>query len=211
MTILALETSTPHASLAVWRDGAVVREWEFYSERGHNAAIFDPLADALATADPTIIAVGTGPGSYAGVRVALAAGLGLALARRLPLIGWPSLSAFDHGPAPAWIVGDARRGGYFLARLTDGHLTDPPEIMELHHLRQRIAAAPVWTFDPLPPIAEARTARPTAAWLARRVAALTEAERVALAAATPEPLYLRAPFITTPRPPAGNSVISVDR
>ena len=73
MIILALETSTRQASLAVWRDGEVVREWSFCSERSHNSLLFAPLREAWAVAEPDLMVVGTGPGSYAGVRVALAA------------------------------------------------------------------------------------------------------------------------------------------
>ena len=86
MTILALETSTSQASLAVWRDGEVVREWSFCSERSHNSLLFAPLREAWAVAEPDLMVVGTGPGSYAGVRVALVASLRGVLAKVVPLL-----------------------------------------------------------------------------------------------------------------------------
>jgi tRNA threonylcarbamoyladenosine biosynthesis protein TsaB len=198
MTILALETSTPNASLAVWREGAVVREWSFQSDRAHNSLLFAPLAEALDLAEPDLIAVGTGPGSYAGVRVAISAALGLALAKGVPLVGWPSLTAFDV-PGDGVLIGDARRGGYFLAELSGARLVGAPEIVAADDLVRRTDGRAVWTFDPVPGVAGAVVVTPTASWLARRVAALSESERSALATAAPEPLYLRAPFITAPR------------
>ncbi|MFN0127420.1 MAG: tRNA (adenosine(37)-N6)-threonylcarbamoyltransferase complex dimerization subunit type 1 TsaB, partial [Verrucomicrobiales bacterium] len=197
MTILALETSTPHASLAVFRGGEIIREWAFQSDRAHNARLFEPLADALDLANPDLLAVGTGPGSYSGIRVAIAAALGVALARRLPLVGWPSLTAFDI-PDDGFIIGDARRGGWFIAPVANARLAAPPEIVTREALVTRTAHSRLWTLDASPPLASAVPVVPTAAWLARRVAALSETERTALASVTPEPLYLRAPFITTP-------------
>ena len=208
MTILALETSTPHASVAVWRDGAVAREWSFQSDRSHNSLIFAPLAEALDLAEPDLIAVGTGPGSYAGVRVALSAALALALAKNVPLLGWPSLTAFDLPGGTGLVIGDARRGGYFVAEITAGRLAAPPVIVDAEGLAARTREAPVWTFDERPPVEHAARATPSAACLARRVAALPEDERAALAATTPEPLYLRAPFITSPRVGGRRSEVS---
>jgi len=209
MTILALETSTSHASLAVWRDGAVLQEWSFQSDRAHNSLLFAPLAEALALAPPDLIVVGTGPGSYAGVRVAISAALGLSLATAVPLIGWSSLTAFDL-PGDGLMVGDARRGGYYIAEITAGRLVGTPAIVDAVELARRTTGIRVWTLDPAPCLPEAVVVRPSAGWLARRVAVLTEKEKAALSATTPEPLYLRAPFITSPRavatrPPAARA------
>lgn len=199
MTILALETSTPRASLAVFRGGEIIREWAFQSDRAHNARLFQPLAEALDIADPDLLAVGTGPGSYSGIRVAIAAALGIALARRLPLVGWPSLTAFDIAE-DGFVIGDARRGACFIAPLANARLAAPPEIVPREELVARTAHSRLWTLDSSPPLPSAIVVAPTARWLARRVAVLDESERAALAAITPEPIYLRAPFITTPRP-----------
>jgi tRNA threonylcarbamoyladenosine biosynthesis protein TsaB len=200
MTILALETSTPQASLAVWRDGAVIREWSFQSDRAHNSLIFAPLAEALDLHEPDWIVVGTGPGSYAGVRIALSAAIGISLAKNLPLIGWPSLTAFDLPGGRGIVVGDARRGGCFVAEIADGRLVGPPVVGTPEEASQHAEHGQIYTFDASPPLPDAVRVTPTAAWLARRAAALSDDARRTLAAATPEPLYLRAPFVTTPKP-----------
>lgn len=199
MKVLALETSTPQASLAVWQDGAVVREWSFRSDRAHNARLFEPLAEALAMGTPDVLVVGTGPGSYSGVRVAIASALGIALARGVPLMGWPSVTAWDL-PDGALVVGDARRGGFFVVEVAGGRLAGPLDIVDATELARLTAGRDVWTVDAIPPVPRATTFTPTASWLARRVAAVPEAERTGLAAVVPEPVYLRAPFITQPKP-----------
>lgn len=56
-----------------------------------------------------LIAVGTGPGSYTGIRVGAALGKALAYGWKIPLIGFCSLEAF--GPAPVLV--DARSGGFY--------------------------------------------------------------------------------------------------
>ncbi len=65
------------------------------------------------------VVVATGPGSYTGVRTGMAAALGVAHARGLPLYGIGSLDIVAHGaPLTAQrirAVSDASRGGIFVA------------------------------------------------------------------------------------------------
>ena len=77
MITLAIETSTTRGSIALTRDGEVLLEQSFASERSHNSQIFAPLGEALELAIPELIAVGTGPGSYTGARIGIAAGIGI--------------------------------------------------------------------------------------------------------------------------------------
>ena len=65
------------------------------------------------------IVVGTGPGSFAGIRSALAFAQGYALARpSCEVFGLPSACALA-GEGPLAVVGDARRGRFWIA-LFDG-------------------------------------------------------------------------------------------
>ena len=94
MEILAIESSTPRGSLALWRDRRLVAVEEFQSERAHNSVLFGPLEAVLRQAEALdLIVCGTGPGSYSGVRVGIAAAIGVSLARCVPLIGMPSVCA----------------------------------------------------------------------------------------------------------------------
>ena len=98
-TIVAIETSSPRGSVARYEDGRVVEVIGFTSDRSHNSVIFAPLAAALKAGPPDLIVAGTGPGSYSGIRVGIAAGLGISLTHGVPLIGLPSLTAFGEAYA----------------------------------------------------------------------------------------------------------------
>ena len=63
--------------------------------------------------------VGVGPGSYNGIRSAIAVAWGIATARKIPLVGISSVLGLDDGEYFA--VGDARRRQYFLARVRRGN------------------------------------------------------------------------------------------
>jgi len=77
------------------------------------------LGDAgCAPEDLTGIAVGTGPGSFTGVRIGLATARGLAVALELPVAGVSTLTALAAGAPGALPVIDARRGEVFA--LVDG-------------------------------------------------------------------------------------------
>ena len=91
--ILAIETSTALGGVAVVRDGEVCFEKTFSSERSHNSQLFAPLREALAVAGDTLraVVVGTGPASYTGVRIGIAAAQGIAVSREVPVIGLPSV------------------------------------------------------------------------------------------------------------------------
>lgn len=208
--LLAIESSTPHASLALLDRGAPGAVWTraFTSERAHNALLFAPLAEALDRCGRKLdlIAVGRGPGSYGGVRVGMAVAQGLSLALGAPVIGLSSLEAYPGDGSPYGIIGDARRGSWFLARVEEGALAAEPELADAEALlaglsrwhRERL---PVYTADAALAASHPGVvhALPGAAALARRAASLGAAAIAGLAATPLEPHYLRAPYITTPR------------
>lgn len=65
------------------------------------------------------IVVGTGPGSFAGIRSALAFAQGYALGVSCEVLGLPSPCALVSGEGPFAVVGDARQGMFWIA-LFDG-------------------------------------------------------------------------------------------
>ena len=206
MHLLAFETSGPRGSLALWHDCETGRLETFTSDRGHNSALFAPLAALLPQASELeLIAVGTGPGSYTGVRVGLSAALGIGLARSVQVVGIPSICALVHAAAEERyaVVGDARRGSWWWAEVTCGRLDAAPVIGTAEETAARAAASTRRLYTPdlqSPAFCEAHPTVPRADILAQRAAALTEQECARLAAIPPEPLYLHAPFITQPRP-----------
>lgn len=93
--ILALDTSTAIASVALY-DGTVSGEVTWRSGRGHSVELMVQAQSLmrLRRVEPkqlVAVAVATGPGSYTGLRVGLAAGKGLCLALDIPMIGVCSL------------------------------------------------------------------------------------------------------------------------
>ncbi len=207
--ILALETSTRQASLAVYERATsrLVDGAEFTTDRAHNAAIFDPLQRLVAAYRDRLagIVVGLGPGSYGGVRVGLAVGQGLSVALGVPVIGGNSLEAWEWNSDSFLVVGDARRGSYFLALVRERRLQGEVDLVDEAEMEARLASyleeglpllsADAKVLDRLP---EAQRAFPSAARLAIRHAgeAWSQVTSGAL-----EPIYLRAPYITTPKRP----------
>ena len=95
--ILAIDTSTKEGRVSVLSENNIIFNEVFTSERSHNSQIFAHLEEALMSCNhaPSLIVVGTGPGSYTGIRIGIAAGLGLSMALEVPIIGIPSICAAE--------------------------------------------------------------------------------------------------------------------
>ena len=135
MNILALDTSMGACSAALLCAGATARVLylrEQMMERGHAEALMPMVAEimqeaALDFASLDLIAATTGPGSFTGVRIAIAASRGLALVTRAKLYGTDSLTVMARAAqtpgttlrAPFAVAVDARRGMLYLG-LYDG-------------------------------------------------------------------------------------------
>lgn len=207
MDILAIESSAPRGSLALWRDGRLVDVREFQSERAHNSVLFAPLDAVLQqAAELELIVCGTGPGSYSGVRVGIAAAIGVSLARGAPLIGMPSVCALSQaqGLDRYAVCGDARRGAWWWSVVENGRLTLPPAAAPLNETAASAAAwsGHIFTVDAAsPPFCQATPAIPRAEILVTAAAGLSESTVARLAAQPVEPIYLSAPFVTLSKQP----------
>lgn len=205
--LLSLDLSTAHGSIAVVRGDDVLFQSTFQSERSHNAQVFAPLREALAAAGDELkgIVIGNGPGSYTGVRIAIAAAQGIAVSRGVWCAGWSSLTAPDvEAPESYPVIGDARRQSFYLARVENGRLLPALDIVSADEALARADDGQTWyTFDPKPPLglATLRCARPDAARLAQIVQTLSADELAALTAQPLIPHYLAEAFITMPKRP----------
>lgn len=131
--ILAFDTSAAHCAAAVLCSDHIAAHRHEAMEKGQAERLLPLVEELLAEAGLTFadldaIAVGTGPGNFTGVRIAVAAARGLALSLGIPAIGVTRLEAMAHGlPRPLWVVEDAKRGEVYAQRfdITDSaaHLT----------------------------------------------------------------------------------------
>jgi tRNA threonylcarbamoyladenosine biosynthesis protein TsaB len=99
--LLALDTSTAWASLALYDGARLHAELSWHAQRRHGDEVFPMLERALAVAAEPIsridrIAVALGPGSFTGVRVAIAAAMGLARGLGAAVVGVGTLDVAAH-------------------------------------------------------------------------------------------------------------------
>jgi tRNA threonylcarbamoyl adenosine modification protein YeaZ len=200
MKILALEMSTAKGSIALRDDGEVLFDGAFAADRKHSGAFFENVQRCLERLGrPEKIVVGLGPGSYAGVRIAIATAVGLCSATGSKLVGIPSITALDVEPRAYCVVGDARRQSFFFARIESGRLIEGP-ILELQaELEDRLkrTSVPIFASESLPQFSQVQLAYPSANRLVE--IAVSPTGEIADVESL-EPIYLRAPHITVPKP-----------
>jgi len=120
--VLAVDTTSPRASIAVAGPTGILAEDHALSESGHSSWLL-PAVEAmleragLAVGALDLFAVTTGPGSFTGLRVGLGTVQGLALASRKRCLGVSTLDVLAHTAkgAAATLVAlmDAFRGEVF--------------------------------------------------------------------------------------------------
>jgi len=222
-TILAFDTSAAHCAAALLCGGRIVAQRYEEMAKGQGERLMGLLEQVLTDhgaiwADLDAIAVGTGPGNFTGIRIAVSAARGLSLGLGVPALG---VSGFEILHAAHGRPGEARhlialpcRDGYYLQELRDGR----------HHGAPCIAAK----ADPLRPtpllddpatttvlgenagdiayLVEQAQSRPTAwrdaalpdievaGWLAQ-----VAAQRLGGSEPRPAPVYVRAPDAAPPR------------
>lgn len=128
MVLVALDTTTRAGSCALVRDGVPVAVVSGAEDRPHAVRLPGDILDLLsahhlALADVDGFAVASGPGSFTGLRIGIAAIQGLAFATGKPAVGVSTLDALARAAAPGvaddetigvWM--DAQRGEVFAAR-----------------------------------------------------------------------------------------------
>lgn len=140
MTVLVIDTSSRRRCAAVLcdREGSIAASRVAAGPRPASL-LAGQLAELLsggAAGRLEAVVVAVGPGSYTGVRAGMAAALGVAQARGLPLHGMGSLEVAAHG-APAAVVrgrvvSDAGRGAVYAAgfiRAGEGLEVEPPALV----------------------------------------------------------------------------------
>ena len=181
---LLIENSTDLGSAVMVSEGKTVGLREVVKPRTLVAAIHELF---LECGSPDEIVVGLGPGSYTGIRVAVATAIGLKTGLGCPAFGCPSVLGYD--AATYHVVGDARLGSVFLASIEENRLVRAPEllpIVEFHLLLPELGKRPIFAVGPIPGV-DLPIVRPRAECLLSR----RDWFQTSL-----EPLYLKEPHIT---------------
>jgi tRNA threonylcarbamoyladenosine biosynthesis protein TsaB len=201
MTILALEFSSEQRSVALARDSVVLAEAS--EAGGRDTKAFGLIEKVLAAAkiareEIEVIVVGLGPGSYTGIRAAIAVAQGWQLARGVKLLGISSaecLAAQAQGIfGRVNVVIDAQRGEFYLAtwEISAAARAEiaPLKIVTAAEIAARKNAGEICAGPAAEPVLF-----PSAAWLARLAAGRNDfvaGERL-------EPIYLReVNFVKSP-------------
>jgi tRNA threonylcarbamoyladenosine biosynthesis protein TsaB len=215
MLLLALDTAGPNCAVALARSRAggpeILTRVEERIGRGHAEALMPMIEAALAASgvsfgDLQRIAVATGPGSFTGVRVGVAAARGLALALNIPAAGIGSLNAIAYPVVRSESEGtvaavlDAKRGEVyaFLQDIESGAVVLEASALPAKGLAMRLrsAARPLILTGAGAPIVAALLDKPEP-----RIAGLAEAPDIADIAglglsagiiAPPTPVYARS-------------------
>jgi tRNA threonylcarbamoyladenosine biosynthesis protein TsaB len=121
--LLAIEASANQLSIAVMVDGEVVAARQHLAAHGHVVDIvplsIQTVKDAGMTFEAmTHVVAGCGPGSFTGIRVALAAAKGFCMAHKATGVGVSGLQALAHAAThvapvattPCLVLADTRRG-----------------------------------------------------------------------------------------------------
>jgi tRNA threonylcarbamoyladenosine biosynthesis protein TsaB len=115
--ILSIDTTTEFGSIALTEANVVVEELALQAPDGFGHVLFGHIEQLLERNGTTVhqmecFAAASGPGSFTGVRVGLAAGKGLAEAtgkRMVAVSNLRALASFGSAPLRATVI-DARRG-----------------------------------------------------------------------------------------------------
>ena len=213
MRVLAIDTALESCSAAVLdtANGKVTSE-ALPMLRGHAEALMPLIGRVMKQSDMAFsaldrIAVTTGPGSFTGLRVGIAAARGIGLAATKPVVGLTTLAAYaaphiaqDDKTAIAVAI-DARHQHVYLQIFGPGGRTlIAPRIASIADAVRAAANGPVriagtgatmlavaWPSREAPPVLVDESRAPDIVWVGRLAAAADEGT------SEPKPLYLRAP------------------
>jgi tRNA threonylcarbamoyladenosine biosynthesis protein TsaB len=111
--ILALDTSTPACTVALFAaDGSLFASRDEVIGRGHAERLVPLIAEMLDGHLPSQLLVGVGPGSFTGLRIAIAASQGLGIGWDVPVCGMSSLALLAAGAPGDGPVAVALAGGH---------------------------------------------------------------------------------------------------
>jgi len=196
--IIAIESASTDLSVALHDASGAIGDASWTSARRQSAELLPRLLELLdahgrGLDDVGAVAVGTGPGSFTGLRVAMAVAKGLALARRVPIVGVPSLPAWleSEPDAAAAVTRAGARDAYLLARGEDAaRIVDRDDLERVLDGRRVVASSElVDAFGLAAAISPTGAAAAILRIAQDRLAGSAEGDDLSRL----EPIYLRAP------------------
>ena len=150
MLILASDTSTKTASVALLRDRTIVAESFINTGKNHGETLLPEIVNLLSSGNTKLdeidlFAVTTGPGSFTGLRIGVSTVKGLAFATGRPVVGVSTLETLASNLSNSVIaicpMLDARKGEVYTAlyrpeeadfpkEIVSEEVTDPGEFLE---------------------------------------------------------------------------------
>jgi tRNA threonylcarbamoyladenosine biosynthesis protein TsaB len=220
--LAAIDTSSSLGSIALFEDGLIVAEDSHRVSNAHGESLLLMVDALFARAGWTAAsvhrwAVGIGPGSFTGIRIAVATAKGIVLATGAEVVGVTSLDALADGVTAGVVVSvmAAGKGEAFVQVRSSRSLVMQPQHVILADVAARVSAV-VELVDPADTITVVGEAASGIGWsaLGQRLEFLADAphdlpraaavgrvalDRAPVDADALEPVYVRAPDITMPR------------
>lgn len=118
MNQLLLDTACSRGLVAIAQDNQIVASYYLEETLKHAEKLADAIEScltmaAIKTTELDRIVVGKGPGSFVGVRIAMAHAKGMAFALGIPVVGVCTLRAIAGGKSETVYI-DARRGEFYV-------------------------------------------------------------------------------------------------
>ena len=223
--LLAIDTSTDTASLALVQDSEVLAELTWRCGQNHTVELLSQLVRLLNQTNLNLqstscIIVARGPGSFNGLRVGISTAKGLAFSLGIPIVGISTLEveAYQHAETglPICPIFNAGRGeiatAIYQKKYNEWRQLAAEHITTVEALCSQITEKTIFCGEFIPSIAtqlrkklRQKAIIPPSAARLRRASFLAELGLKRLKAgnydklATLQPLYLRRPVITQPK------------
>lgn len=226
--LIAIDTSTRYAGVLLWSQGRVVASCSWHSTRNHTSELMPAVQRLLHQAnlqatDLTGVALALGPGGFSALRVGMSVAKGLCLALNLPVTG---LSTLEMEAYPYADVGrllcplmDAGRGevawAQFQRQEGQWRKTRPEAVIDLDQLVRVAPREAIFCGEGV--VAHSAYLKETLEqgatvveypgpalrlWSLARLGAERQKKGITDDPEALQPLYLRRPSITKPRPPS---------
>ena len=151
MTTLVLDTGNDYLFIALIHDGEV-NVYRELQTRKHAEKLL-PLIENIcqqsnvSSSEINRIIVGKGPGSFTGVRLAIALVKTWSMVNKVVVYAVESMRLYAYDQGPSLVVLNARGGRFYAAQYQDGQLVNGPYVIEASKLQQHDLNIPMISLD----------------------------------------------------------------